>query len=165
MLEPCSNTFSCGTCIQGKMSQWRNHAADEKAKSPLQLVHSDLAGPITPSSIEGSKYAIVFVDDFSGAIFVYFLKNKSDATQATARFIADMAPYGSIKTLRTDCGTEYTCSEFKELTLKNKIHHEFSAPYSQHQNGIKFLAWSDGKSQYERSSIISFRGTEPWVRY
>ena len=94
-----------------------------------------------------------------------FLKNKSDATQATARFIADMAPYGSIKTLRTDCGTEYTCSEFKELTLKNKIHLEFSAPYSQHQNGIKFLAWSDGKSQYERSSIISFRGTELWVRY
>ena len=67
----------CDTCVQGKMSQYRNREPDCRASSPLQLVHSDLAGPITPESKDGHKYAMVFVDDYSGALGVYFLKNNS----------------------------------------------------------------------------------------
>ena len=73
----------CGTCVKGKMSQYQNREPDRRATAPLQLVHSDLAGPVTPVSKEGHKYAMVFVDDFSGAFGLYFLKNKSDATRAT----------------------------------------------------------------------------------
>ena len=72
------------------MVEYRNHTADEKATKPLDLVHSDLAGPINPCSLEGSKYAIIFTNDFSGAMFVYFLRNKSDTAKATARFLADI---------------------------------------------------------------------------
>ena len=92
----------CGTCVQGKMSQYQNREPDRRAAAPLQLVHSDLAGPITPVSREGHKYAMVFVDDFSGVFGVYFLKNKSDATRATEQFLADTVPYGSVKRLRSD---------------------------------------------------------------
>ena len=119
----------------------RNHSADKKATAPLELVHSDLAGPVSPASIEGCKYSIVFVDDYSGATFLYFLRNKSDATKATAKFLADMTPYGCVKCLRTDQGTEYTCREFQDLMMKNKIAHEMSAPYSAHQNGTAERAW------------------------
>ena len=135
------NAFKCGICAEGKMVEYRNHTADEKAKAPLDLVHSDLAGPISPSSIEGSKYAIIFTDDYSGVMFLYFLRNKSDATRATARFLADIAPYGNIKRLRTDQGTEYTCKNFQDLIIENKIHHEMSAPYSSHQNGTAERSW------------------------
>lgn len=131
----------CGTCVQGKMSQYRNREPDRRATAPLQLVHSDLAGPITPVSREGHKYAMVFVDDFSGAFGVYFLKNKSDATRATEQFLADTAPYGSVKRLRSDNGGEYISEEFKSLLLKNHIKHETSAPYSPHQNGTAERAW------------------------
>ena len=133
--------FKCGTCVEGKMCQFRNHSADEKAKKPLDLVHTDLAGPIAQVSNEESKYAIVFVDDYSGMLFIYFLKNKSDAPRATERFIADLAPYGTIKRLRSDCGTEYTCKEFQDIMVKNKIHHEFSSVYSAHQNGTAERSW------------------------
>ena len=72
--------LECDTCVQGKMSQYRNRKPDRRATSPLQWVYiSDLAGPITPESKDGHKYAMVFVDDYSGALGVYFLKNKSDA--------------------------------------------------------------------------------------
>ena len=131
----------CITCIKGKMVEYKNHNADEKAKKPLDLVHTDLAGPMTPTSLEGSKYAIVFTDDYSGAMFVYFLKNKNDASKATARFISDISPYGCIKRLRSDNGTEYTCSDFQNLMIENKIHHETSAPYSPHQNGTAERSW------------------------
>ena len=50
------------------------------------LIHCDLAGPIEPISINDSKYAITFVDDYSGLIVVYFLKNKSEAADATDFF-------------------------------------------------------------------------------
>ena len=131
----------CGTCVQGKMSQYQNREPDRRATAPLQLVHSDLAGPVTPVSKEGHKYAMVFVDDFSGAFGVYFLKNKSDATRATEQFLADTAPYGSVKRLRSDNGGEYISEEFKSLLLKNHIKHETSAPYSPHQNGTAERAW------------------------
>ena len=133
--------FKCSTCIQGKMVQYRNHNPDEKAKAPLELVHSDLAGPVHISSLEGSKYAIVFTDDYTGTIFVYFLKNKSDASKATARFLADISPYGTVKRIRTDCGTEYINEEFRALMDKNRIRHETSAPYSAHQNGTAERSW------------------------
>ena len=131
----------CDTCVQGKMSQYRNREPDSRATAPLQLVHSDLAGPITPESRDGHKYVMVFVDDYSGALGVYFLKNKSDATRATEHFLADTAPYGTVKRLRSDNGGEYISDEFKSLLLKNKVKHEFSAPYSPHQNGTAERAW------------------------
>ena len=91
--------LECDTCVQGEMSQYRNREPDRRATSPRQLVHSDLAGPITPESKDGHKYAMVFVDDYSGALGVYFLKNKSDTVRATEQFLADTARYGTVKRL------------------------------------------------------------------
>ena len=66
------NEFQCKTCLEGKMSQSINHNLDAKAENCLDLVHSDLNGPIHPLSPQGSKYVINFVDDYSGLITVYF---------------------------------------------------------------------------------------------
>ena len=72
---------------------------------------------------------------------LYFLKRKSDATKATEKFLADMAPYGTIKRMRTDNGGEYSSRFFRDLLAKNKIAHEFSAPHSPHQNGTAEVNW------------------------
>ena len=76
------NNFTCVSCIKGKMSEYRNRAPDDKAKNVLDLVHCDLAGPIEPETKEGFKYSAVFVDDYSGAVFLYLLKSKSDTIVA-----------------------------------------------------------------------------------
>ena len=89
--------FDCKVCAKGKMFQTRNREPDKRAKSILDLVHSDVAGPIDPVSRDGYKYTLLFIDDYSGIIFTYFLKNKSDVATATKRFLCDMRPYGSIK--------------------------------------------------------------------
>lgn len=73
----------CEVCIQGKFTQTRNREPDSKAKKPLELVHTDLAGPMQTPSIEGHRYAQSFTDDYSGIILVYFLRSKSDTVQAT----------------------------------------------------------------------------------
>ena len=118
--------LECDTCGQGKMSQYRNREPDRGATSLLQLVHGDLAGPITPESKDGHKYAMVFVDDYSGALGIYSLKNKSDAVRATEQ---------------SDNGGKYISEKFKSLLLKNHVKHKFSAPCSPHQNGTAERAW------------------------
>lgn len=83
---------NCLICTQGKFTQSRNRQADAKATTVLELVHTDLCGPIEPADKDGYKYAIAFTDDYSGMIFPYFIKTKSDTTKATEKFIADVAP-------------------------------------------------------------------------
>lgn len=82
----CSKPQDCDVCIEGKMIESRNRNPDARAAKPLELVHTDLAEPIDLSSREGFRYSIAFTGDYSGAIFVYFLKNKSDTVAATEKF-------------------------------------------------------------------------------
>ena len=79
--------FDCGICIEGKKTQFRNREADKKAKSVLELVHCDLAGPIEPVDKQGFKCALGFIDDYSGILMVYFIRHKSDTVKATERFL------------------------------------------------------------------------------
>lgn len=121
--------FNCDTCVLGKMTQFRNRTPDTHALMPLELVHTDLAGPITPVARDGLRYDMLFVDDYSDVIFTYFLQKESDAIRATKRFLADIAPYGNVKQLRSDNGTECTANDFQFLLIQR------SAPNSPRQNG------------------------------
>lgn len=131
----------CEVCIQGKFVQTRSRDPDAKADAPLQMVHTDLAGPVPNESIDGYKYVQSFTDDYSNAVFVYFLKTKADTVQATEKFLADTAPYGKVKCMRSDNGKEFMCKDFQTLLRKNNIKHETSAPYSPHQNGTAERGW------------------------
>ena len=136
----------CHVCIEGKFTQTRNRNATEKVNTPLELVNTDLTGPVTNESINDYRYMQSFTDVCTGAVFTYFLKAKSDAVQATEKFLADVAPYGTVKCIRSDNGTEFTNREFQTLLRKNKIRHETSCPYSPHQNGI---AEREGRTLFE----------------
>ena len=125
----------CSICNQGKMCQIRNREPDERAKMPLEFVHYDLAGPIDPIARGDFKYTLCFVDDFTGIHMIYFLKQKSDTFEVTQQFLADSAPFGIVKRIRSDNGGEFTSANFRSLLRKNKIKHETCAPYSPHQNG------------------------------
>ena len=125
----------CSSCILGKQTVNRSRVPDLRAEKPIDFVHSDLAGPIEPVAKDGYKYSITFTDDYSNTIFVYFLKEKSDAVHALNQFIADSAPYGKMTRIRTDNGGEYVSNEFKQVLIEKAIKHEPSAPYCPHQNG------------------------------
>ena len=66
---------------------------------------------------------------------------KSNAPKALQQFLADCAPFGKIKRLRSDNGTEFMSQHFQSILRENRIRHETSAPYSPHQNGIVERAW------------------------
>ena len=106
-----------------------------KVNNPLEVSYSDLAGPIDHIGKNRLKYVINFIDEYSVCTFCYHLKQKSDAVKATEKFIAEVAPYGKIKFIRTDNGGEYISEDFNSLLIQNKITHNYTCPYSPHQNG------------------------------
>ena len=91
------NKLICNTSAQGKMRHCTNKKADRKTNKTLYLIHCDLSGAIQLTSINESKYPIIFLDNYSRLIVVYFLRNKSQAANATEKVLADMAPYSSVK--------------------------------------------------------------------
>lgn len=106
------------------------------------MVHTDLAGPVATELIDGYKYVQSFTDDNSRAVFVYFLKKKSDTVQATEKFLADASPYGNVRCIRSDNGTEFMCGDFQALMRKNKIRHVSSLFPTPERNCREGLAYS-----------------------
>ena len=65
----------CEACLLGKHAK-RSFPKDTTSRTskPLQLVHTDVCGPIDPPSFGKRKYFLLFIDDFSRKSWVYFLK-------------------------------------------------------------------------------------------
>src|ERR1044072_2337374 len=106
-----------------------------RATKPLELVHSDLCYVEVPSN-GGNTYFITFIDDFTRKAWVYILKNKSDACDTVKRFMAYVEKRSgyTLKTLRTDRGTEYiVCDDFLR---KQGVKHQMTARYTPQQNGV-----------------------------
>ena len=155
--------FDCGVCIEGKMAQYRNREADMKANSVLELVHCDLAGPIAPVAKEGFRYALGFIDYYSGILMIYFIQQKGDTLKATEKFLSDCLPYGSVKCIRSDNGTEFTSNALESFLIKHCIKHEKSTPYSPHQNGTIERAW---RSTFEMARCMLLESKLPkylWI--
>ena len=79
----------CEGCLLGKQSRksFPKEASTRAIKS-LQLVHTDVCGPIKSSSFGKSNYFLLFIDDFSRKTWVYFLKQKSEAFGTFKKFKA-----------------------------------------------------------------------------
>jgi hypothetical protein len=85
------------------------HSLPIKPKKHLELVHTDLCGPMQTDSIGGSFYFLTFIDDFSRKIWIYFLRHKSETFEKFKEFKAEAEKQSGkyIKALRLDGGGEY----------------------------------------------------------
>jgi hypothetical protein len=64
----------CSDCLVGK--QHRDAIPKQamwRATMKLELIHSDICGPISPKSNGGKRYFITFIDDLTRKTWVYFL--------------------------------------------------------------------------------------------
>ncbi len=87
------------------------------AKEKLELVHTDVWGPASISSIRGKQYFVTFIDNHSRKVWVYFLRHKSDVFEAFKKWKAmvENETCLKIKKLRSDNGGEYEDNEFKKF--------------------------------------------------
>jgi hypothetical protein len=67
----------CEHYIYGKQSRVRFPFGATRENGILELMHSDLFGPVIVPSLGGSLYYVSFIDDFSRKTWIYFLRKKS----------------------------------------------------------------------------------------
>ncbi|KAD4177952.1 hypothetical protein E3N88_26543 [Mikania micrantha] len=97
----------CEGCLLAKQTRGSfSKEAQWRAKEPLELLHADLCGPITPLSKGGNRYIFLIVDDFSRYMWVYLLKTKDEALSKFKIFKTEVEKETgfAIKMLRTDQG-------------------------------------------------------------
>lgn len=129
----------CEICAIGKQqrdaipkkSNWR-------ATKKLQLVHTDLCGPITPASTSGKRYVLVFIDDYTRKSWVYFLSQKNESFEMFKNFknYVEKETGMNIKCLRSDRGGEFTSNSFNEFCEAQGIKRQLTAAYTPQQNGV-----------------------------
>ena len=116
----------CEGCILGK--HHRPSFSKEKrwrASRPLEIVHTDVCGPLKPASLGGNNYFLTFIDDFSRKTWVYFLKRKSEVFEVFKEFknLVENQSGCRIKVLRSDQGGEYTSDMFEKFCRDYGIRH------------------------------------------
>src|SRR3984885_8291760 len=129
----------CEACLEGKQHRQPSHQPATRATEPLELIHSDLCGPIDPTTYGGTNYYLLFTDDYTRMTHIYPLKKKSsaDVLEKFREYKPEVEKQTGkvIKRLRTDGGGEY--EKWMGYHLKGSgIIHETTAPYSPDQNGV-----------------------------
>src|SRR3979490_2063879 len=104
--------------------------ASSRATQLLQLVHSDIHGPLKVPTPQGFKYWITFIDDKSRHMCIYLMKTKGQALDAFKQYkaLVENQTGKTIKTLRDDKGGEYSSKEFGSLTTSSGIFRQKTAP-------------------------------------
>lgn len=83
----------------------------------LELIHSDVCGPMKKAAYDGSLYFVTFTDDYSRASIVYCIKRKNKVTEKFKQFVAMAeALHGKrVAKFRADNGGEYGSREFLDF--------------------------------------------------
>ena len=115
------------------------NSTKSRASEKLGRVFVDLSGPKRTPSLMGKRYVMLVKDDFSRHAWVYFLKHKSDASDAFRKFLADVRADGvpsKVEIVRSDNGGEFFGGEFGEVCKQFCIKQEFTNANSPKQNGV-----------------------------
>ena len=129
----------CKGCVLGKMQRFAfPKDGSARVTQKLQLIHSDLCGPMRTPFIGNSLYFVTFIDDFSRFCWVYPLKEKSGVFAVFQHFVSMVENQTSYKvqSLRTDRGGEYMSNAFKDFLAHKGIKHQCTMPYTPQQNGV-----------------------------
>jgi hypothetical protein len=66
----------CRGCSLGKNIKVSFLSNDNRSKGILDLIHSNVCGPMDVASLNGYLYYVLFIDDHSQKTWIYFLKTK-----------------------------------------------------------------------------------------
>ncbi|KAJ9561829.1 hypothetical protein OSB04_006989 [Centaurea solstitialis] len=118
-------------CEMGKLKRSSHKTkSDPSFDKPLQMLHVDLCGPIAKQSLNGKKYILVLVDEFSRYTWVDFVRKKSHVPMLLINLLKRLQVLHGmqVRVIRSDNGTELKNSTIEDYLTFVGITHNFSAP-------------------------------------
>ncbi|GKC64191.1 retrovirus-related pol polyprotein from transposon TNT 1-94 [Tanacetum coccineum] len=129
----------CSACAMDKSKKKPyTPKSEDTNQEKLYLLHMDVCGPMRVASINGKKYILVIVDDYSRFIWVKFLRSKDEAPDFIIKFLKmiQVRLKVIVRRIRTDNGTEFVNQNLCEYYEKVGISHETFVAHSPQQNGF-----------------------------
>ena len=120
----CNNnkSFDCSICPIAKQKRLPFQFSVHVSNSCFELIHVDIWGPYSTHSLNGSKYLLTIVDDFSRCTWTFLMSHKSDVSHLIQSFYNLVVNqfHTTIKIIRFDNEPEFSLHSF--YTSKGIIH-------------------------------------------
>lgn len=145
-MKPCQVKQVCECCIAAKMTRKPFPKQSESRSSEvLELIHTDVCGPMQTATPGGNRYFMTMIDDYSKYTVLYLLKNKSDVAAKIKEYVKFVQTKfeRTPKVIRSDRGGEYVNEELKKFLQSEGIKAQLTAPFTPQQNGC-----SERKNRY-----------------
>nr|GEU44073.1 retrovirus-related Pol polyprotein from transposon TNT 1-94 [Tanacetum cinerariifolium] len=129
----------CSSC---ELSKAKRNSFKSKAipstKGRLNLLHMDLCGPMRVASINGKKYILVIVDDYSRYTWTLFLRSKDETPEVLQDFLTMIQKnlQALVITVRTDRGTKFLNKTLNAFFKEEGIEHQISTARTPKQNNV-----------------------------
>jgi transposase InsO family protein len=139
VIEDCDIKTFCEVCAQGKLTRMKfPKQSSSKSTAPLDLIHTDVCGPMQTVSPSGMRYVLTFIDDFTRYTVIYLLKQKSEVEIKLKEYIEMVKTmFGrKPKVIRSDRGGEYIGKRVIGMLKSEGIRVQYTAPYTPQQNGV-----------------------------
>jgi len=128
----------CDDCKISKMKRVSHNKETPKANDILDVIHSDIIGPIN-ESYNGMKYIITFIDEASHKNWIFLMKRKNESTDIIIKFLKllnNLFDNKKVKVFKSDNAREYKNKNIIKFCEDNGIRKVYSPPYSPENNGI-----------------------------
>ena len=129
----------CEVCMREKLTRLPfPKTSENRTQDLLEIVYTDVCGPMRCPSVGGKKYFVTFIDDKSRWCEVYFVKSKSEILRIFKEYkqMVETSTGRKIKILQSDNGTEYCNNQFDEFLVNHGIRRRLTTAYTPQQNGV-----------------------------
>nr|GEU40862.1 hypothetical protein [Tanacetum cinerariifolium] len=129
----------CSSFELGKAKRKSFHTkTTPSSKRRLQLLHIDLCGPMRVASINGKRYVLVIVDDYSRYTWTHFLRSKDETPEVLIDFLrlVQRGLHAQVRVVRTDKGMEFLNQTLHAYFAAEGILHQTSVALTPEQNGV-----------------------------
>ena len=129
--------FDCLPCQVSKQSALPFNKSDSFSSAPFDLIHSDVWGPSPTATMGGSRYFVIFIDDYSRYTWIFLMRSRSELPQLYFDFATMIKTQFScdIKVFRADNAAEYNDSGVLNFLRQHGSLPHRSCPGTSQQNG------------------------------
>nr|GEV87913.1 Gag-Pol polyprotein [Tanacetum cinerariifolium] len=108
------------------------------SKRRLQILHMDLCGPMRVESLNGKKYVLVIVDDYSRYTWTHFLRSKDETPEVLIDFLklVQRGLRSQVRTVQTDKGIELLNKTLHAYFAQEVTKHQTSTARTLEQNDV-----------------------------
>nr|GEW61835.1 hypothetical protein [Tanacetum cinerariifolium] len=129
----------CSSCELRKAKRKSFHTkTTPSSKRQFQLLHIDLCSPMRVENINGKRYVLVIVDDYSRYTWTHFLRSKDETPEVLIDFLrlVQRGLHAQVRIVRTDKGTKFLNTTLHAYFASEGILHQTSVAQTPKQNGV-----------------------------